>query len=487
MDEKTIWEKADVYLASKFVREIPPYAFTFPDVFIIDRYSEKDSRSQITNLKTKLARDVFINIPIISANMEDVTGDRLAIALAREGGCGFVPQSLSIDRRAEIIKRVKRAESDVIESPITINPENTLSDAKKLAVKEQISSLLVIDKDNKLVGILTSRDMAIEEDGNKKIEELMTKSVITANPGISSQDAKKILRANKIEKLPLVDKDGALKGLMTLKDILKTRSYAVRDKRGRLMVGGTIGVAGGEEKLLEEARLQINAGADVVLIDTARGNACLTRRIVEAINKSFPKIPLIAGNVDNPEGALGLIKAGADAVKVGIGPGSACKTREETGVGCPQLSAIMECVAVAREHDIPIIADGGMKIDAALCKALAGGAHSLMLGGRLARMEESAAPEYGEDGKIYKLFRGSASIEAQMSRIEQGSLDRVRPSEGVRNRVERGGKLSDTIQWMMGHLRSSITYSGTESLQDYRQNAKLRWQSRAGYEEGKPD
>lgn len=488
MDKKLIWEKVDAYLLDKFLRgRVPFFAFTFPDVYLIDKYSRADSRSQITNLRTRLAGEVFINIPIVSANMEDVTGDRLAIALAREGGCGFVPQSLPINKRVAIIKKVKRAESDVIESPLTIDQESTLGDAKKLAVKEGVSSLLVISKENKLIGILTSRDMFPEEDPAKKVEELMTKEVITASPGISSEEAKKILRANKIEKLPLVDKDGHLRGLMTLKDLMKTSPLAARDKRGRLIVSGTIGVSGSEEKLLEEASLQINAGADVILVDTARGNASLPIRVVEAVKKKFPGTPVIAGNVDNPEGALGLIEAGADAVKVGIGPGSACKTREETGVGCPQLSAIMECIAVAREYKAPVIADGGIKTDGDLGKALAAGASSVMLGGRLARVEESAAPEFKDGGRIYKLFRGSASAEAQLSRIEQGSLDRVRASEGVPSRVERGGKLSDLIGEIVGHLRSLISYSGAESLEELRLKTEIfDWQSRAGYEEGKP-
>lgn len=474
------------YLTKKFLGAIPPYALTFQDVYLVDGYSEKDSRSEITDLRTRLAGDIFINIPIVSANMEDVTGEKLAIALAREGGCGFVPQSLPLDKRAAIIRKVKRAESDVIESPLTVEPENTLGEAKKIILREGISSLLVVDEFGKLIGILTSRDTVLKKN-SQKVKELMTKTVIFAKPGTTAEEAIKILTENKIEKLPLVDQDGRVKGLMTLRDLLKTKPCAARDKRGRLIVGGTVGVSGGEDRILEEAQAQIKAGADVLLVDTARGNARLPRKIISALKNKFTNLPLIAGNVDNPEGALGLIKAGADAVKVGIGPGSACKTRQETGVGCPQLSAILECVSVAKEYNVEVIADGGIQTDGDLAKALAAGASSVMLGGRLARTEESAAPEFYDGGKFYKIFRGSASSEAQIDRIERGGLDHLRASEGVPSRVERGGKLTDTVKDILGHLRSAISYAGEENLEGFRnRKAVFRWQSRAGYEEGKP-
>lgn len=479
-------EVVKAYLENKFLGSHPRSAFTFPDVFLVDGYSEKDSRSEISDLRTRLARDLFINIPIVSANMEDVTGEKLAIALAREGGCGFVPQSLSIEKRTAIIRKVKRAESDVIESPLTVESENTLGEAKKIIIKEGVSSLLVVDRLGRLIGILTSRDTILKKD-SQKVEELMTKNIITAKPGTTAEEAIKILTENKVEKLPLIDQDGRVKGLMTLRDLLKTKPCAARDKRGRLIVGGTVGVSGGEDRILEEAQTQVKAGADVLLVDTARGNARLPRKIISLLKAKFPDIPLIAGNVDNPEGALGLIEAGADAVKVGIGPGSACKTRQETGTGCPQLSAILECVAVARKSGVAVIADGGIQTDGDLAKALAAGANSVMLGGRLARTEESAAPEFYDGGKFYKIFRGSASSEAQIDRIERGGLDHLRASEGVPSRVERGGKLTDTVKDILGHLRSAISYVGEENLEGFRnRNSVFRWQSGSGYEEGKP-
>lgn len=462
-------------------------AAAFNDVFIVDLKSDINSRGDIKSLRTRLAKDIYLNVPIVSANMPDVTESKMAIALARLGGCGFIHQFMPIERRVEEILKVKRVESEVIESPTVIMKEKNLGEAKKLMAQNQISSLLVVDNDGKLIGILTSRDIRFEQDQQAMIEALMTPldKLITAAPDISIGKAREMLKKTKIEKLPLVNAEGYLKGLITAKDILKSQHKSARDSKRRLLVGATVGIKD-TEKIMNEINLLSEAGTDMILVDTARGFSNRVEELIKAIKIKFPAMPLIVGNVDNADGCSMLIEAGADAVKVGIGPGSACKTREETGIGAPQLTAVAECVAVAKDFNIPVIADGGIRCDADFAKALGAGANCVMLGGLLAGVKESPGEPFYDEGKQWKLLRGSASLEAQASRIDQGSLDHIRPSEGVPRRVPYKGELAVAIADMLGHLRSSMSYVGAHNLEDFRKKVKFRMQSIAGYMEGKP-
>lgn len=467
-------------------REIPPMAVTYEDVFIPTRMSDVVSRSAIKDLSVRLARDVRINLPIVSANMTDVTGSRLAIALARLGGCGFIPQFDTIENRIAEVRKVKRAESNVIEAPITISKNRPVKEAQRLVSEHGISGLLVVENE-KLVGILTKRDLRFygDDGGGGLVKEYMTPMpLITAPPDVSPSKAREIFRKHKIEKLPLVDQEGRLCGLMTAKDLSKSKN-ASRDKAGRLIVGAAVGVSNPRISV-EEAKMLYRAGADIILVDTARGFSCQTRDTIRGIREELPDAPIVAGNVDNAEGTLMLIQAGADCVKVGIGPGSACTTRMSTGSGTPQFTAVLESCAVAREFDIPVIADGGIEVDADLNLSLAAGASAVMLGGLLAGVEESPAKKIIEGKKTYKLLRGSASNESQIERIEKyNSLSYLRASEGTVRRVEYLGTLESVIGEMVFHLKSELSYSGTKSVDEFRKKAKIRWQSEAGCKEGR--
>lgn len=483
--EKNIRHSVEKYLQRKGLPV--DVAVTFNDVFIVDRLSDIASRVDIKDLKTRLAGEVYLNIPIVSANMPDITDAKMAVALARLGGCGFIHQFAPIEKRVEEVARVKRAESSVIEKPITIFPGQTLAAAQELMNKYQISGLLVVDEERRLKGILTSRDMRLQENMSIAVEKAMTPMpLVIGMPSITREEARRMLAKHRIEKLPLVDGEGRVAGLMTAKDILKATQYqcANRDAKGRLIVGATVGVS--KRDIVSEVESLVSAGADVIMIDTARAFATAVVDLIKIIKKKFTHIPLVVGNIDQAEAAHALIEAGVDALKIGIGPGSACKTREETGVGTPQLTAIAECAAVAREHNIPIVADGGIRIGADLAKSLVAGASCVMLGGALAGSEEAPGETFYEDGKKWKLFRGSASLEAQVSRMDVGSLDRVRPTEGIQRRVPYKGEVSLAVEDFMGHLRSSMSYVGAHNLDEFREFGTFRMQSVAGYLEGQP-
>ncbi|QQG45623.1 MAG: IMP dehydrogenase [Candidatus Sungiibacteriota bacterium] len=463
-------------------------ALTFEDVTILDFKSDVPSRSAITDTKSRLARDIFLQTPIVSANMDTITESQMAIALARLGGLGFIHQFLPIERRVEEIKKVKRADSGVIENPFNISPEATVAEAKNSMENFQISGLLVIDPVSaKLVGIITSRDVRFETMLEKRVAEVMTNSpLITAPPGTTLEQARVILKKNKIEKLPLVDNEERVVGLITAKDLLKIEQYpkALRDPKGRLRVGATIGVSG---KFIEEADQLLRAGADIILIDTARGFSTKLEEAIKNLKNSLgEKVIIAAGNVDTPEGALLLIEAGADAVKIGIGGGAVCKTREGPGVGVPQISAIAECTAVALKHRVPIIADGGIRGGADFCKALAAGASTVMMGWMFAGCEETPGEPFYEDGEQWKIYRGSASLEFQLSRSDRDEGERVRTPEGVPRRVRYKGEAADVIHELMSYLRSSMSYVGTWTLEEYRKKTRFRRQTISGYEEGKP-
>ncbi|MBI5733114.1 IMP dehydrogenase [Candidatus Jorgensenbacteria bacterium] len=467
------------------------HAVTFADAYIIDETSRINKRSDIKNLSVSLAPHIKLNIPIVSANMADVTESAMAIALARLGGIGFIHQFLPLKKRVEEVEKVKRADNEMIKNPWTVTPDNSFLDTENMMSKKGISGVLVVDREGRLKGIISSRDTRfIRYKYGEKIEKLFVKDImtplplITALPTITTTEAVALLQKHKVEKLPLVDHKGRLKGLITAKDILKKVQFenAARDKKGRLLVGATVGVSHG---VLEETEALIGAGADIILVDTARANSYLAVDAVRMIRKGFSKVALVVGNVDTPEGALLLVKAGADGVKVGIGPGSACKTRIETGVGVPQLTAIAECAAITKAHDASLIADGGISTGGEFAKALVAGADSVMLGGLFAGTEESPGEVYYDAGERFKVYRGSAALDTQISRVEAGDLDHVRAPEGVSRKVSyKGESVEEIIKGLLGNVRSSMSYADAFTVKEF-QERKFRLQSEAGHFEGR--
>lgn len=466
-------------------------ALTFEDVTILDFKSDIPSRSSITDTRGHLARGIYLNTPVVSANMDTVTESRMAIALARLGGIGFIHQFLPIERRVEEIKKVKRADSGVIENPLSISPLATVGEARRLMNQYQISGFLVLDDaTGQLVGIISSRDIRFETTDDKRVVEVMTHApLITAPPGTTLEQARIILKKNKIEKLPLVNEQDQVVGLITAKDILKIEQFpkALRDAKGRLMVGATVGIS---SNYLHEARELVHAGADVLLVDTARGFSTRLEEVIKNLRLALgEEVPIVAGNVDTPEGALMLIEAGADAIKVGIGPGAVCKTREGPGVGIPQITAIAECVGIARMYGIPVMADGGIRGGAHFCKAIAAGASTIMMGWMFAGSDETPGEPFYEDGEKWKIYRGSASLEFQLSRVDRDDViggSNVRAPEGVPRRVHYKGEASLVVNELMSYLRSSMSYVGAWSLEEYRKKSRFRRQTLSGFEEGRP-
>jgi len=461
-----------------------PVALTFDDVLLIP--AKSDILPRDVDISTSLTKKIKINIPLLSAAMDTVTESELAISIAREGGIGIIHRAMSAQRQASEVDRVKKSESGMIIDPVTISPDEPISEAMTLMEKYKISGVPVTVK-GKLVGILTNRDLKFETGLNRKVSELMTrKKLITASVGTDLEKAKTILHKFKIEKLPIVDRDFNLKGLITIKDIEKRRKYphACKDKVGRLRVGGAIGV--GEDSIFR-ASLLVKAGVDVIAIDTAHGHTKAVIEVLKKVKKKF-NIEVIAGNVATEQGTLDLIKAGADAVKVGIGPGSICTTRIVAGAGVPQITAVMNCYAVARKYKVPIIADGGVKYSGDITKALAAGAHAVMIGGLFAGTDESPGETILYQGRSYKVYRGMGSLGA----MEQGSKDRYQQAgveskklvpEGVEGRVPNKGPISQSVHQLMGGLRSGMGYCGCKTLNELRQKAKFQRITNAGLRE----
>jgi IMP dehydrogenase len=484
MNKRILGILVNRYFRKKGLPERP--ALTFSDVVIQDNFSSIRSRSDILNLKTRLASDIWLNIPIVSANMDTVTDSKMAITLARLGGLGFIHQFFSLDDRIKEVNKIKRADNAIIENPIKIASSATLGEAKELMTRYGISSILIVDENGKLAGILTSRDYRFKHDDKFLVKWIMTNSpLVTAPPNISRQEAEKLLEINKIEKLPLIDENGEIVGLITAKDILKEKSYphAVRDSKGRLRVGVTIRL---NADYIYEAETLIASGADVLLLDTARANSELALDATVEIKKKFPQIALVVGNIDTPEAALMLIRAGANCLKIGIGSGSVCKTREVSGIGIPQLSAIASCAAIAKNKNIPLIADGGIKNGADLSKTIVAGANAAMIGGLFAGTDESPGEFFRDANQQWKIYRGSASLEHQFDRIEFGSLDAMRSPEGVPRRIPFTGSVKNAIEELLDGLRSSMSYVGADDLEEFWKKGKFVWQTAAGYEEGKP-
>ena len=383
---------------------------TFDDVLLVPKRSSVISRTQ-TDLKTKLSRNIIINIPLVSANMDTITESGMAIALAREGGIGIIHRFMTIGDQVDEVLRVKRSESVMIEQPYTIKNDMRVNEAKKMMQEYGVSGLLVEDKDRTLDGIITNRDITFEKNMERKVSELMTKNVITAKYGTTMEQAKEILHKHRIEKLPVVDDKKRIVGLITSKDIMKMDQYpfASKDKKGRLLVGAAVGVKG---DFLERTETLLDAGADTIIVDIAHGHSDNAINTVNMIKKAFPHCELIAGNVATGEGARDLITAGVDAVKVGVGSGSICITRVVTGSGVPQLTAVMESVKVARDYDIPVISDGGIRTSGDTTKALAVGASSVMVGSMFGGTDESPGKTLVKNGKKFKMYRGMASFYA---------------------------------------------------------------------------
>jgi len=458
-------------------------ALTFEDVLLVPRYSEILPRE--VDLKTKLTRNISLNIPMVSAAMDTVTEYRAAIAMARLGGIGIIHKNMDIETQVKQVKKVKKSESGIIIDPIYVYPDATLADAEALMQEYHISGVPVVDIYNKLLGILTNRDMRFEKDLSKRADAVMTKMpLITATKDISLDEAEKILHKNKIEKLPIIDEDGHLQGLITIKDIKKRIEYpsANKDRFGRLRVGAAIGVG-----QLDRARALVEAGADVLVLDSAHGHSKGIIDTVKAIKKEM-QIDIIAGNVATAEAVEALAAAGADAVKVGIGPGSICTTRIVAGVGVPQISAIDECAEAGRRVGVPIVADGGIKYSGDIAKALAVGASCIMAGSLLAGTKESPGDLINYQGRQYKAYRGMGSIGA----MTKGSTDRYFQEgtaadklvpEGIEGRVPYRGTIAGIVHQMMGGLRSAMGYCGSESIEALWQNAEFVEITTAGLKE----
>jgi len=458
-------------------------ALTFEDVLLVPQYSEVLPKE--VSLETKLTRNISLKIPMVSAAMDTVTEHRAAIAMARLGGIGIIHKNMDIETQCKQVKKVKKSESGIIIDPIFVHPDATLADAEKLMSEYKISGVPVVDGHNKLLGILTNRDMRFEKDMRKLASEVMTKMpLITAEKGISLDDAGDIMHKNKIEKLPIIDSEGFLKGLVTIKDIKKRIEYpnSNKDAFGRLVVGGAIGVG-----QLDRAKALVDAGCDVLVLDSAHGHSKGILDTVKKIKETM-EVDVIAGNIATKEAVLSLIEAGADAVKVGIGPGSICTTRIVAGVGVPQISAIDECAEAARPHGVPVIADGGIKYSGDISKALAVGASCVMAGSLLAGTEESPGETIMFQGRQYKSYRGMGSIGA----MQKGSNDRYFQEgtaadklvpEGIEGRVPFRGSIAGIVHQMMGGLRASMGYCGSETIEMFWDKAEFVEITSAGLKE----
>ena len=461
-------------------------SITFDDVLLVPSYSEVIPNQ--VDLSTHLTKTIKLNIPMMSASMDTVTEHRMAIAMARQGGIGIIHKNMSIEKQAEEVDKVKRSENGVITDPFYLSPEHTLADANDLMAKFRISGV-PITENGKLVGIITNRDLKFETDFSKKIKESMTsENLITAKVGITLDEAKKILAKARKEKLPIVDDDFNLRGLITIKDIEKQIKYplSAKDAQGRLLCGAAVGITA---NVLDRVDALVKAHVDVVVLDSAHGHSVNVLNCVKMIKEKYPDLPVIAGNVATGEATRDLIEAGADAVKVGIGPGSICTTRVVAGIGVPQVTAVMNCYEVAKEYGIPIIADGGIKYSGDMTKAIAAGANVCMMGSIFAGCDESPGTFELYQGRKYKVYRGMGSISA----MENGSKDRYFQTnakklvpEGVEGRVAYKGSVEDTVFQLMGGLRAGMGYCGTPTVEELKERGRFVKISAASLKESHP-
>lgn len=460
---------------------------TFDDVLLLP--CESDVLPKEVKINTHLTKKIKLNMPLMSAGMDTVTDARMAIAVAREGGVGIIHKNMTIEEQALEVDKVKRSEHGIITDPFYLSPVHIVSDALELMERYHISGVPITNEDGRLLGIITNRDIRFEKDTSKLIDEVMTKeNLVTATQDISMDEALEIMKEHKIEKLPLIDEDFMLSGLITIKDIEKSIQYpnSAKDSSGRLLAGAAVGVT---EDMMDRVNALVKAKVDVIVLDTAHGHSQGVLKAVKRIKTEYPDLQVIAGNVATGEATLDLIKAGADAIKVGIGPGSICTTRVVTGIGVPQITAILNCVEVAREHDIPIIADGGVKYSGDITKALAAGANVVMIGSLFAGTTESPGEEELYEGRRFKVYRGMGSMAA----MHAGSRDRYFQEdtkklvpEGVEGRVPYRGPLGDVVYQLIGGLRSGMGYIGARNLKELHQKAKFVKISGAGLTENHP-
>ena len=460
---------------------------TFDDVLLVPRKSQVLPKD--VNIQTYLTKDIKLNIPLMSAGMDTVTESKMAISMARQGGIGIIHKNMTIEEQALEVDKVKRSESGVIVDPFYLSKEHTIKDADDIMARYKISGVPIVDNDNKLIGIITNRDIKFEDDLNKKIDEVMTKeNLVTAREGIDLVEAQAILKQHKIEKLPIVDEEGHLKGLITIKDIEKKIQYpnSAKDSRGRLLCGAALGISA---DLMDRVDALVKSNVDVVVLDSAHGHS---QGVIDALKKvklAYPELQVIAGNVATPEATEDLIKAGADCVKVGIGPGSICTTRVVAGIGVPQVTAVMDCAEVGHKYGVPVIADGGIKYSGDIVKAIAAGASVCMMGSMFAGTEESPGEIVLYRGRSYKTYRGMGSIGA----MEKGSKDRYFQNdakklvpEGVEGMVAYKGKVEDIVYQMIGGLRSGMGYCGSATIKDLMDNAQFIKITAASLKESHP-
>ena len=462
-------------------------AYTFDDVLLVPNKSEVLPNQ--VSLKTKLTKTITLNIPLMSAGMDTVTESKMAISMARQGGIGIIHKNMSIEEQASEVDRVKRSESGVIVDPFFLSKDHTIQDADNIMAKYRISGVPIVDEDKKLIGIITNRDIKFEKDMSKKIEEAMTKdNLVTAKEGVGLEEAEQILKQHKIEKLPIIDDEGHLKGLITIKDIEKKIQYpnSAKDKKGRLLCGAAVGIT---VDLLDRVKALYEAKVDVIVLDSAHGHSKGVIEAVKKIKAAYPNLQVIAGNVATAEGCRALIESGADCVKIGIGPGSICTTRVVAGIGVPQVTAVMDCAEVAAEYGIPVIADGGIKYSGDIVKALAAGANVCMMGSMFAGTEESPGEIVLYRGRSYKTYRGMGSIAA----MEHGSKDRYFQEgskklvpEGVEGMVAYKGKAEDITYQMIGGLKSGMGYCGAPNIKTLQETAQFVKITAASLKESHP-
>lgn len=471
---------------SKIIKQ----AITYDDVLLVPRYSQVLPRD--AQLSTKLTKQITLNIPVLSAAMDTVTEADMAVALARQGGMGVIHKNLSIKAQADQVDRVKRSESGMIYKPITLSKDHTVSDAHDIMEKFHISGIPIVDDNRKLIGIVTNRDLRFKPDPLEKIENFMTKdSLITVPEGTTLEEAEKILQMHRIEKLPVVNKDYILVGLITFKDIQKKKTHpnACKDDKGRLRVGAAVGIAG---DTMERVDRLVESGVDALFVDTAHGHSAGVIQMVKKIKTKYPSIQIVAGNIATADAAKALIDAGADGLKVGIGPGSICTTRIVAGVGVPQLTAVMDVAEYAGKLGIPVIADGGIKQTGDIAKAVAAGADCVMVGNMLAGHEESPGEKVIYEGRAFKIYRGMGSLGA----MSQGSADRYFQDveaeiskyvpEGIEGRIPFKGSVSETVYQIIGGLRSAFGYCGCSTVPDMKKNAQFVQITGASFKESHP-